>query len=122
MDQSPDRTTRDIIEGRPAGPAPIRYFHSDCAGVSLARNIGIRESQGSLLAFTDDDAVPDPGWLEGFAAAFACTKPGAGLVGGRSYRFGKGRGLGGTRPRMNISSPFSTQAARLRRFPKARSR
>jgi len=83
VDQSPDTRTREIVEGRPAGPAPVRYLHNDRAGVSLARNIGIRESHGSFLAFTDDDAVPDPRWLEGFVAAFANTTPCVGLVGGR---------------------------------------
>jgi glycosyltransferase involved in cell wall biosynthesis len=83
VDQSPDSKTRDIVQGRSAGSAPVRYLHSDRAGVSLARNIGIRESRGALLAFTDDDALPEPRWLESIAAAFVATHPSAGLVGGR---------------------------------------
>ena len=83
VDQSPDSRTRDIVQGRPAGPAPITYLHSDRAGLSLARNIGVRASRGSLVAFTDDDALAEPGWLEALAAAFASTNPRAGLVGGR---------------------------------------
>jgi GT2 family glycosyltransferase len=78
VDQSPDTMTRNMVEGRPL----VRYLHSDHAGVSLARNIGIRASRGSLLAFTDDDAVPEPGWLAGFMAAFACADRPL-LVGGR---------------------------------------
>ncbi len=83
VDQSPDASTRDVVEGRPSGPAPVRYFHSDRAGVSLSRNIGIQASRGSILAFTDDDALAERGWLAGLATAFACTQPRAGLVGGR---------------------------------------
>jgi GT2 family glycosyltransferase len=83
VDQSPDSRTRDIVQGRPGGPAPVTYLHSDRVGLSLSRNIGIRASHGSLIAFTDDDALPDPGWLEALAAAFASTDPRAGLVGGR---------------------------------------
>jgi GT2 family glycosyltransferase len=83
VDQSPDTRTREIVERRQAGPAPVRYLHSDRAGVSLARNIGIRQAHGTLLAFTDDDAMPEPGWLAGLETAFACTQPRAGLVGGR---------------------------------------
>jgi GT2 family glycosyltransferase len=83
VDQSPDSLTRKAIEGRPQGPAPVRYLHSDRVGVSLARNIGVRTSRGSILAFTEDDAVPDSSWLESLAAALARTEPPAGLVGGR---------------------------------------
>jgi GT2 family glycosyltransferase len=83
VDQSPDSRTRDIVQGRPAGPATVRYLHSDRAGLSLARNIGVRASHGSIVAFTDDDALPEPGWLEAIALAFASTDPRAGLVGGR---------------------------------------
>jgi GT2 family glycosyltransferase len=84
VDQSPDSRTRDIVQGRPAGPAPVRYLHSDRAGLSLARNIGVRASSGAIVAFTDDDALPEPGWIEAIANAFASTSPRAGLVGGRT--------------------------------------
>ena len=33
-------------------------------GPSWARNEGIRRSRGDLIAFTDDDCVPPPDWLE----------------------------------------------------------
>ncbi|HEY3107277.1 MAG TPA: glycosyltransferase [Chloroflexota bacterium] len=32
-------------------------------GLSRARNRGARESQGDLIAYLDDDALPEPGWL-----------------------------------------------------------
>lgn len=83
VDQSPDARTREVVEGRPAGRAPVRYLRSEQPGVSLARNIGIRASHGTILAFTDDDALPEPGWLAGLKAAFTRTEPRAGLVGGR---------------------------------------
>jgi GT2 family glycosyltransferase len=40
-------------------------------GAGLARNGGVAASQGALLAFTDADCLPDPGWLEAGAAALA---------------------------------------------------
>ena len=83
VDQSPDSRTRDVVQGRPAGSPPVTYLHSDRVGLSLARNIGVRASRSSLVAFTDDDALPEPGWLEALAVAFASTSPRAGLVGGR---------------------------------------
>lgn len=83
IDQSPDDATRRIVTERPMGPAPVRYFHSEKAGVSLARNIGIRESKGDVLAITDDDALAEPGWLGALLRAFDETSPRAGLVGGK---------------------------------------
>ncbi|WJZ03795.1 glycosyltransferase [Corynebacterium freiburgense] len=32
-------------------------------GLARARNVGIRAANGKILAFTDDDARPDPNWL-----------------------------------------------------------
>lgn len=34
------------------------------AGPAAARNIGWRHARAPLIAFTDDDCRPDPGWLE----------------------------------------------------------
>lgn len=44
-------------------PGRFRYVLEAKQGLSYARNTGVRESRGKLLAFTDDDVVVDPGWL-----------------------------------------------------------
>lgn len=43
----------------------VRYVLEPIPGQSRARNRGILESLGELVAFTDDDCVVDPGWLDG---------------------------------------------------------
>ncbi|MEN6493918.1 MAG: glycosyltransferase [Thermoguttaceae bacterium] len=49
----------------------IRYLSvSGTHGPAAARNVGWRAAQGEIIAFTDDDCVPDPGWLSGGTAAF----------------------------------------------------
>jgi cellulose synthase/poly-beta-1,6-N-acetylglucosamine synthase-like glycosyltransferase len=40
-------------------------------GPAAARNLGWRAAQGEIIAFTDDDCVPSPGWLKAGVAAFA---------------------------------------------------
>jgi len=50
------------------------------AGPAAARNRGARMARGSILAFTDDDCIPAPDWLERLAERFE-QEPGQ-LVGG----------------------------------------
>jgi glycosyltransferase involved in cell wall biosynthesis len=38
--------------------------------LSESRNIGIRLASGDIVAFIDDDAYPDPGWLNALAGAY----------------------------------------------------
>ncbi len=47
-------------------------------GAGAARNTGVMAASGSILAFTDADCVPDPGWLAAGVAALG----GVDLVGG----------------------------------------
>jgi glycosyltransferase involved in cell wall biosynthesis len=41
----------------------IRYFTESIPGSYAARNRGIRESSGEILAFTDADCLPNSNWL-----------------------------------------------------------
>jgi len=42
---------------------PVRYFVEERTGPYAARNRGIRESTGSILAFSDADCIVPPEWL-----------------------------------------------------------
>jgi GT2 family glycosyltransferase len=73
--------TRDLIEDRNA-ETEIRYVAEPRPGVANARNAGVRESRGEVLAFTDDDVVVDTMWLSELLKPFADRAVGAvtGLV------------------------------------------
>lgn len=66
------------------------------AGLSGARNTGIAAARGDLVAFLDDDARAQPGWLEGLVAAF--TDPSLLAVGGRAVPRWPGSGRPGWFP------------------------
>lgn len=58
----------------------IRAGRCDVANLSVSRNVGICMARGDIVAFIDDDAVPEPEWLEQMAAAY--RDPQVGAVGG----------------------------------------
>jgi GT2 family glycosyltransferase len=70
VDNAPD-------EARPAIalPATARIVTCPTPGSYAARNAGSREAAGRLLAFTDADCRPEPGWLAAMAAAAGRAGP-----------------------------------------------
>ena len=77
-----DSASRDpgAIE-RIASTAGVRLVRCATPGVSRARNAGAAATSAPLLAFTDDDCRPRPGWAAALERAFA--DPRTGLVTGR---------------------------------------
>ena len=59
----------------------VVYVMEPRAGVSRARNFGVRASTGEIVTFLDDDAVADPEWLRSLAAEF--NDPQVAAVAGR---------------------------------------
>ena len=56
----------------------VRWVRADARNPARRRNAAAREARGGLLAFLDDDATAEPGWLA--AGAAACAD--ADIVGG----------------------------------------
>lgn len=60
----------------------VRLFREPRPGSYAARNRGIREARGEIVAFTDADCVPSPTWIER-GVRHLIEDPGTGLLGGR---------------------------------------
>ncbi|MGH2517159.1 MAG: glycosyltransferase family 2 protein [Ktedonobacterales bacterium] len=79
VDQSRDDATERAVMSATAGDGRFQYMRSTSLGLSAARNIAIAHASGPVLAFTDDDCVVSPGWLDCHVALLT-THSRAGLV------------------------------------------
>jgi GT2 family glycosyltransferase len=81
-----------VDDGSTRGVAPVvepfqdrlslRLERRPLAGPGAARNAGAEAAVGEILAFTDDDCLPTPGWLRGLADG--CRSAPGHAVGGRT--------------------------------------
>ena len=69
VDNNSTDETRQVAESlRSRYPERIRYLFEPRQGLSNARNTGIRESRGEIVAFMDDDETADGAWLQRLTA------------------------------------------------------
>lgn len=66
---SSDMTKTAILTEFGADPR-FRYVREPRPGLSCARNRGVAEAAGEIIAFTDDDVRVDPWWLDGIVRGF----------------------------------------------------
>jgi glycosyltransferase involved in cell wall biosynthesis len=76
VDNGSHDATRELARGHAIG---ARLAVENARGPYAARNTGISLARGEIIAFTDGDCLPRPGWLAAGAKALA----GADLAGGR---------------------------------------
>lgn len=82
VDNNSRDSTRQVVDTfSKASPVSVQYVFEPRQGQSHARNRGIQESRGAVIAFTDDDVLPAPNWVAGIPAA--CDRWKADGVGGR---------------------------------------
>jgi GT2 family glycosyltransferase len=75
VDDQPDSRTRALVTHLNAGAAAtgptLTYLpNNGVHGPAAARNLGWRHARAPIVAFTDDDTVASPGWLQHGLDAF----------------------------------------------------
>ena len=77
----------DIAEAeRPHSTLPVKWVHYDHPNISAARNRGLAQAAGQIVAFCDDDAVPEFRWLHHLVQPYSDTRIGwaGGFIRGRN--------------------------------------
>lgn len=71
VDNAPSSNqTREAILAEFGADPRVRYIQEPRQGSSFAKNRGVAEARGEVIAFTDDDVIVDPWWLEGIVRGF----------------------------------------------------
>lgn len=84
VDNNSADDTKDVVtacQRSLSGPISLRYLFEPVQGLSVARNTGVGEACGSIVAFLDDEAVPSRNWLSETKALFD-EKPEVSAAGG----------------------------------------
>ncbi len=91
-DGSQDDTAAVLSRFAERTARPLRCLRSEHPrGPAAARNLGWRAARAPIIAFTDDDCIPDPGWL---AAGLARFGEGIAIVQGRTLADAGAAGYG----------------------------
>jgi glycosyltransferase involved in cell wall biosynthesis len=70
-DAGSEETRRQVEEFAANSRLAIHYLAvTDRHGPAAARNLGWKQAQGEIIAFTDDDCLPEPHWLTAGVVAF----------------------------------------------------
>lgn len=67
---STDDTEQVVRDAEAWDIFPVRYLRKENDGPASSRNRGAEMATGDILAFTDSDCIPAPGWLRNGVAAF----------------------------------------------------
>lgn len=90
IDNDPDKSAFGVVSQMPVNPdVPVRYVSHPVEGLSHARNRGIEEATGDMIAFLDDDVIVDKDWLSSMTKCMADRN--ADCVGGRTLIKWEGR-------------------------------
>lgn len=81
IDNRSTDTTKKDVESIMYPGGRLKYVFESRQGLSNARNRALSEANGEIVAFIDDDAIAEPGWISALVNAF--QRPGVAAVGGK---------------------------------------
>ncbi len=82
VDNAPsDDGTERLVAATAARDPRFRYVREPAPGLSRARNAGLAQARGAVVAYTDDDVAVDPDWVQGLLRGFR-RRPDVGCVTG----------------------------------------
>lgn len=71
VDQARDHRAEEVVEARRSTEAPeLVYLRQDRRGLGASQNLAVSRCRQPIVAVTDDDCIPDPGWLAVFDQTF----------------------------------------------------
>lgn len=62
-DDGSDENLNEVLESANAQGLQVRYVKQEAKGPAAARNLGIRDARGKIVALTDSDTLPKRSWL-----------------------------------------------------------
>lgn len=83
VDNNSTDSTRQVVLKAAENGFSVCYVREEKQGLCYARNRGIEESQGRIIAYIDDDILVEPNWLRSMLLSFEET--GCDAAGGRIY-------------------------------------
>lgn len=87
VDQSGTDATGELVARKDwTAVVPVTYVRQSCSGLAASRNAALAHATQQIVAFTDDDCVPDERWLTSIMRGF--EYPGTDVVTGRILPLG----------------------------------
>ena len=83
VDNAGETEIEQIVNDFKTENIQLRYVIESRVGLSHARNKALKEARGEYIAYLDDDARADAGWLDALVRTF--EKTGAAAIGGRVW-------------------------------------
>lgn len=80
-DDGSDEAILDCVEAAWEQGLKITYVRQECGGPASARNLGILQTSGSIVAMTDNDTLPDRAWLGQLHSALSEAPEAVGVEG-----------------------------------------